>query len=103
MASAILQLVTANPAYPAAPGAPAEFSTITQEVVLADDPQFQINDKTLVEMGPSSALNFLALNFEVREKKFSVNITNNPLNTATVIYSLSAFGVTQPDGSVYGN
>lgn len=98
MASAILQLVTANPAYPAAPGEPAEFSTVTQEVVLADDPQFKICDQALIEISPSSSINF-----EVRTKKFGVNITSDPLNTATVTYMLSAFGVPQPDGSVYGN
>lgn len=98
MATAILQLVTANPAYPAAPGAPAEYSTVTQEVVLVDAPDFKVCDQTLIEISPTSSINF-----EVRTKKFNINITNDPLNTATVTYTLSAFGVPQPDGSVYGN
>jgi hypothetical protein len=94
--SATLKLAIANPAYPGTPGVP---SVIYLEPSLDHDPLYKHFANVPVQFthpvtGPT------LLTFEVRDKKFNTNaITGNTI----VVYSLSPFGVTQPDGSRYGN
>lgn len=90
----ILKLATENPSYPG----PGEYSTIITDYPLTEDPMYNICQIVPVQYSPTETINF-----EVREKKFEVNVQNDPANTSTSIYSLSAFGVLQPDGSTYGN
>ena len=90
----VLKLVTSNPSYPG----PGEYSTLTTNYVLPEDPMYKTCAIVPVKMSSTETINF-----EVREKKYEVDVQGDPSNTATSTYLLSAFGVKQPDGSIYGN
>jgi hypothetical protein len=85
-------LATANENYPGV----GEFSTKETEISLNNDPKF--TDLAIVPFN----INGDVINFELRQKEWEVVVTGlNGQTTPT--YRFSAFGVKQPNGTVYGN
>lgn len=85
-------LTTKNENYPG----PGEFSTKDTEISLDNDPNY--NPMAIVTF----AIDGDELNFELRSQKEEVSVSGANGQTTTT-YKFSAFGVKQPDGSVYGN
>lgn len=93
MITSTLELVVANPNYPG----PGEYSTTKVEKTLNYDPNFEVFNNIPVDFNlPGEPTQ--TLTFEVRERNAAVTGSNT-----NVTYSMSAFGVLQPDGSTYGN